>query len=82
MTVNTVTRNFFLLTGLATLGSGGLWQQAVAFDAGQLSPLGVVFALVSLIVLLSPLFGTIRILYKTAPANRPTPDSRREENNA
>lgn len=77
-----VTRNFFVLIGLATLALGGLWQQAVAFDAGSLSPFGSALALVSLVVLLASLLGAIRILYKTAPSNRQNPDSQLEETDA
>jgi hypothetical protein len=80
--MNRITRNFFVLIGLATLASGGLWQQAVAVDAGRFSPVGIALAFVSLVVLLTALLGALRILYKTAPANRPTPESHLEDTDA
>lgn len=80
--MNQITRNFFVLVGLATLASGGVWQQAVAFNAGQLSLLGSGLALVSLIVLLVSLLGALRILYKTSTTDRPKPTSQLEDTDA
>lgn len=76
--MNRVIATFLVLLGLATLTSGQLWMRARALTAGQGTPLDVMLAVLSAVLLILALLGLSRILYRTAPTP-PADDAITEE---